>query len=994
MTVNEKKRTAEQLLELSMTAHREAAAKGQRPRETHSHPCFWSVLHGESLNFVYISASLHSFLGADRAAAMTNQSLFDFIHPEEATRARRDLVDTFISKSLFGSGIRCRLRRFDLERPGGFQHLFRRASESHILRQSHHHAQHVHEAFERKMSLPIIPDMAKLRSMGHSSHHNVPLLPHSPSNHMHQPMPKRLRTILEDSIGSFAAEQQRGDDKPNAANNGIRASSIKTENTSVGDQSCGGGGGGGGEEQPRGYKDVARCCISHIDSVATSIADPNNDLGDGGCDNGEYLIANIGLYLVSSRLSIMVCHYEDSPKSRGLLPLCSADNLPTGPQPNQCDCASSALAMAMADAERAQFLLSQIHKLDTIGTFNSPAIHPPLLPATSRSASSTNSSGKGPAAAGAAANISSRHVQIYSIESQRLLCAFPEEGYRKTYSKTAADAAAQGASLQGLWKSCSDKKAASQAQALLENPGVPNPDPFHLGLQIQAGDSAACVDVQCILFRWGRLLFVCQQVRSDVSPDSGIIAPSRPGVVSARLAATANSAVPAPASSAPITEVESALSSYNIQTPPSDNPLRISSAAELGSRFDQNSPHFSNHSHAQPSLSSYPGPGSGSSSGTGSVQQHTQPRTMSRFLPAMHQQSCGHLSAVPESRPFSIPRAPASVAANLPANPPVSLTPPDNTVPPRRQSSYTLPPVKSFEERRFSYPIQALNGNASRPPPPPPQSQPHPQHQPPGSASVSVSGTSAGPASGTGPAPVVGVGMRGSPVSMAPVSGTAPAFSPGGRLLELRQRAMAGANMRASGPLNATKGMGELSSTQPTPTISPLTASIVQHTPVSLSPAPQTQPHSASSVASGSFQVNVYPPPDTPESWRWSQGSAHAAAQQQQQHHHHQYQHQMLMQKHGAQSFSAVSSQKPPPPLPISRGINHPLHYGVMHGSIQDHYQSPIGSAVASPSIVGTPSSAPAAQQRMISDPDKKTCKSCGTDSSPEWRKGPTGHKT
>ncbi|KAJ1815147.1 hypothetical protein LPJ56_002763 [Coemansia sp. RSA 2599] len=102
----------------------------------------------------------------------------------------------------------------------------------------------------------------------------------------------------------------------------------------------------------------------------------------------------------------------------------------------------------------------------------------------------------------------------------------------------------------------------------------------------------------------------------------------------------------------------------------------------------------------------------------------------------------------------------------------------------------------------------------------------------------------------------------------------------------------------------------------------------------------------------------------------------------------------MLLQKHGAQSFSAVSSQKPPPPLPISRGANHPLHYGVMHGSIQDHYQSPIASAVASPSIVGTPSSAPAAQQRMNSDPDKKMCRSCGTDSSPEWRKGPTGHKT
>ncbi|KAJ1817818.1 hypothetical protein LPJ56_003975, partial [Coemansia sp. RSA 2599] len=729
----------------------------------------------------------------------------------------------------------CRLRRFDLERPGGFQHIFRRASESHILHQSHHHAQHVHEALERKMSLPIIPDMAKLRSMGHY-HHHMPLQSHSPSNPMHQPMPKRLRTILEDSIGSFAAEHPR-------------------------------------------------CCISHVDSVATNVADLNNALGDGSCDNSEYLIANIGVYLVSSRLSIMVCHYEDSPESRGLLPLCSADNLQTGPQTIQCDCASSALEMAMADAERARLLLSQIHKLDTIDSFHCPAIHPPLLPATSRSSSSSNSSGKGPlAVAGATGTISSRHVQIYSIESQLLLCAFPEEGYHKVYGRAVADSAAQGAGLHALWKFCSDKKAASHAQALLQSPGVPNPDPIHLELQIQPSESTSCVDVQCILFRWGRLLFACQQARSDSSPDSGIAAPGRAGIPArlatnggATAASASVSAAAAAGSSAAGTgttaafKPESALSSYNIQVPPSDNPLRISNAAELGSRPEQAPSQSTGNLHLPSTLSSYPGPGSGSGSGSGpvsvstpaSAQQQTQLRPMARFLSSMHQQNYNHLSAVPESRPFSIPRAPASVAANLPVRPPVSLTPPDNTVPPRRQSSYTLPPVKSFEERRFSYPIQALNGDTSRPPPPPQPPLPHSQHQPPGAGPNSATGSN--PASGTGPASAGGLGARGSPVSMTGGPGTTT-FSPGGRLLELRQRAMVGANMRIGGPLHSAKSMGELSSAQPTPTISPLTASIVQHTPVSLSPAPQTQPHSASSAAGGSFQVNMYPPPDTPES--------------------------------------------------------------------------------------------------------------------------------
>ncbi|KAJ2786325.1 hypothetical protein GGI15_001608 [Coemansia interrupta] len=98
MTVNEKKRPADEQLLGHITSP-------SSPSAENAHPCFWSVLNGESLDFVYVSASLHSFLGSDQASMIINQSLFDYIHPEEAARARRDLVDMFVSKSLLGSSI-------------------------------------------------------------------------------------------------------------------------------------------------------------------------------------------------------------------------------------------------------------------------------------------------------------------------------------------------------------------------------------------------------------------------------------------------------------------------------------------------------------------------------------------------------------------------------------------------------------------------------------------------------------------------------------------------------------------------------------------------------------------------------------------------------------------------------------------------------------------------------------------------------------------------
>ncbi|KAJ1847912.1 hypothetical protein LPJ73_004125, partial [Coemansia sp. RSA 2703] len=103
MTVNEKKRPADEQLLRHITSPPSPSALP--PSAANAHPCFWSVLHGEGLNFVHISASLNSFLGSEQATMMINESLFDYIHPEEVARARRDLVDMFVSKSLLGSSI-------------------------------------------------------------------------------------------------------------------------------------------------------------------------------------------------------------------------------------------------------------------------------------------------------------------------------------------------------------------------------------------------------------------------------------------------------------------------------------------------------------------------------------------------------------------------------------------------------------------------------------------------------------------------------------------------------------------------------------------------------------------------------------------------------------------------------------------------------------------------------------------------------------------------
>ncbi|KAJ2788526.1 hypothetical protein GGI18_002903, partial [Coemansia linderi] len=105
MTSNGKKRSAVLDTETTKATTAAATQSATAADSEHRHPCFWGVLHGESLKFVFVSASLQGFLGGERSAALPGQSLFDFIHPEEANRARHDLVDTFISKPFLGSNI-------------------------------------------------------------------------------------------------------------------------------------------------------------------------------------------------------------------------------------------------------------------------------------------------------------------------------------------------------------------------------------------------------------------------------------------------------------------------------------------------------------------------------------------------------------------------------------------------------------------------------------------------------------------------------------------------------------------------------------------------------------------------------------------------------------------------------------------------------------------------------------------------------------------------
>ncbi|KAJ2229876.1 hypothetical protein GGH97_006258, partial [Coemansia sp. RSA 475] len=296
-----------------------------------------------------------------------------------------------------------------------------------------------------------------------------------------------------------------------------------------------------------------------------------------------------------------------------------------------------------------------------------------------------NSSGGG---GGGSSSLSSRHVQLYSVNNEQLLCAFPENAYQRIHSRSPTDAISGGAELCGLWEHCRDKRAKNHAKSLLQGPNSPNANPIQLELQVRSGSTNALADVQSIFFRWGHLLFVCQQMRGDHTPELGTVGG--------------------------IGVDDSILANYNLSTPASDDLSRSSTAPDATTRMAHIQQHNAGVVGSNTNISNI-----NNSSGNRSAVRNSSPLNP---------------GTISETRPFSLPRAPASVVANLPLRPtPIQIPEQAEIAPPRRQSSYTLPPVKSFEERRFSYPTQMLYTEHRPPPLPIPQNQQHvlmpPPHQ-------------------------------------------------------------------------------------------------------------------------------------------------------------------------------------------------------------------------------------------------------------------------
>lgn len=63
--------------------------------------CYWAVLEGSTLNYVFLDPILFDHLG-DEAAGFLQHSLLDFVHPTDAEIMHRDLIGEGV-RDIFGS---------------------------------------------------------------------------------------------------------------------------------------------------------------------------------------------------------------------------------------------------------------------------------------------------------------------------------------------------------------------------------------------------------------------------------------------------------------------------------------------------------------------------------------------------------------------------------------------------------------------------------------------------------------------------------------------------------------------------------------------------------------------------------------------------------------------------------------------------------------------------------------------------------------------------
>ncbi|KAI1312259.1 hypothetical protein EDD11_003016 [Mortierella claussenii] len=91
--------------------HQQPQQQQQQQQQQPHEPvhCFWALMTYGDLRFIYLSSSVQRAVSA-KYKRLLGQSFFDYIHPDEAKLARKDLNAFMDVHNLYGSVTRCRFR--------------------------------------------------------------------------------------------------------------------------------------------------------------------------------------------------------------------------------------------------------------------------------------------------------------------------------------------------------------------------------------------------------------------------------------------------------------------------------------------------------------------------------------------------------------------------------------------------------------------------------------------------------------------------------------------------------------------------------------------------------------------------------------------------------------------------------------------------------------------------------------------------------------------
>ncbi|KAJ1918211.1 hypothetical protein H4219_002768 [Mycoemilia scoparia] len=377
----------------------------------------------------------------------------------------------------------------------------------------------------------------------------------------------------------------------------------------------------------------------------------------------EYVVAHIALYLVSKSLVIALFHIDQT----------------------SIDCQCHAGTVTSPELVALSLLMSQIQALDKHS-----------LPFNFMKPSEKHAEIKLPPKT-IADILNTRHVQIYSMATERLLCAFPDRAFQCIYLSHAAYAI----NTRGTLKSIAGKRGLhirekDLAQLLPQHRGNNIMPRIKVFTHVDSRETFD-LDIETLLFRWGDLLFITQQARQGRSGGKGPQTKYQANSVSGEH-------LP-PHSSSSTKVLEPPPRSLHVSTEPSTIPVTALNASSGITRKPPDN--FAN----QPSETI-------ARSTTSVDQSLPQPSiqygadTINSQLPQKDECS------VPNSKPTShfpdgSPRSTPSLqhpsnTTQVPLHPLIRpFQGPENL--PRRQSSYTASAPRFSEDRRFSCPVRTTH---------------------------------------------------------------------------------------------------------------------------------------------------------------------------------------------------------------------------------------------------------------------------------------------